>query len=913
MLIVTNAFCRPLVACLAILTLFSAPSAFAQTTGRLYGVVSDESNGEHIIGINVLVVGTTFGASTDIDGKYNIVKIPAGTYDVRVSGVGYAPKTVRAVNVAEGSALELNLQVAEAAVSVNEVVVEANAVHSSESAILSDRKRNVSISDGVSAEQIKRAPDATSGDALKRVTGLSIVENKFVYVRGITDRYNSTTLDGASVTSTEAGKKSFSFDMIPANLLENTSVIKSATPDLPGDFSGGLVQLNTLDFPSTRVMKLNLGSSYNSLTTSKGFLRSQGGSNDWLGFDDGSRKYPGDSPNPNDIAKASANNWAPQQHTAPANASLSLSLGDYVNLGDDPSDGQLGYIAALSYKNAFQHNEILVDDRDLSRYNTGAKDNMSILWGGIANLSYKFGGKNKVSFKNSFNQSASDEITRFNSQDNAVNLLNQYTIVDWSQRSSYTGQLTGEHSIASLGGLGVQWRASVSASRSQDPDKKEVTYYQSMDDPTSPFYAAINRRSWSHMNDRIYTLGNDFTLPLSSFKVRFGSFLESRATNYGVRYFNVTPQYNYPNSQADSLAQLPLDVIYSPQNFGPGKFLFTESSHASDSYIGEQKIYAGYIMTDVPFMLLGTPGRLVGGVRAENARIDVRVPRTLTVNGPEDSTLLKKVDLLPSFNLTFSVLQNANLRFAYSHSVNRPEFRELASTGFYDFVKYELEGGNPALKRSFIHNYDVRLELFPDIGELFAVSYFRKSISNAIEEQLIETSTRTRTWFNSPSASNDGWEFEVRKSLKFVSDYMGNFSVMANYTRIRSSVEVLTTVGNSSATRTYVTTRPLQGQSPYMINLSLLFTEPKVGTSVSILYNKFGRRLDAVGFETSDVYEEPRDLVDLSLTQPLFERFEAKVSIKNLNGKNRILTRDGVLYYSTGAGSTYALSFSVGL
>ncbi len=211
----------------------------------------DEETGEELVGANILLVGTTRGGTTDIDGKFSLHGVSVGTYDVRFTYVGYAARIVRGVQVTQAGPVALEITLTPEQFETEEVVVTAERLLSTESAILANRQKAMSIGDGLSAEQIKKAPDATSGDALKRVTGLTIVDNKFVYVRGVTDRYNGTMLNGVPVTSTDTDvdRKSFAFDMIPANLLENTIVVKTATPDLPGDFSGGMVQVNTLDFP----------------------------------------------------------------------------------------------------------------------------------------------------------------------------------------------------------------------------------------------------------------------------------------------------------------------------------------------------------------------------------------------------------------------------------------------------------------------------------------------------------------------------------------------------------------------------------------------------------------------------------------------------------------------------------------
>jgi CarboxypepD_reg-like domain/TonB dependent receptor-like, beta-barrel/TonB-dependent Receptor Plug Domain len=894
-------------AIIVFLFLFASGNSLAQT-GVISGVVHDEGNGEELVGANVLIVGTTKGASTDLDGRYVIQNVEPGKYDLRISYVGYETKVVTDVAARDGETVEINVNLQSSTYTAEEVIVTAERVLSSEAAVLADRKKAATIGDGISAEQMKRTPDATSADALKRVTGLSVVDNKFVFIRGVTDRYNETMLDGAPVTSTEAGKKGFSFDLVPSNLLENSVVVKSATPDLPGNFTGGLVQLNTLDFPTRRVLKLSLSSAYNSLTTSKSILTSQGGSRDWLGFDDGTRDFVPARPDLLTTAQELPNNWAPERQKAPFNGSVSLAYGDKIMVNEeDPSSSQMGFISALSYKNGFQRNSRTINDTEVGRYCVGTKDDYSVLWGAIANIGYKFGGLHKISLKNSYNQSADDEVSSYLSEDISTSLLNQYTIVSWTQRSSYSGQLVGEHRLPALGGMDIQWRATVASSRRSDPDRKEVTYFRNLGSPTQPFSAATNQRSWSHLNDRSLSFAPDITLPVSTGKIKLGAVIERKTTNYMIRYFNIRPDFGIP----DSLTQMPIDKIYDPQNYGRRKFLFEESTKATDSYEGEQTLYAGYLMADLPFTVAEQDFRIAGGTRIENSDQIVTVPRTLVPDGPTDRNSLKNVDILPSANLTYLINNITNIRLAYMESVNRPEFRERAPIIYNNFITNTIEAGNPNLTRSYIHNYDVRLEIFPDIGELFAISYFYKTISGAIEKKLEQTAVRTETLFNSDRARNYGWELEFRKNLGFLGGYFKNFLITGNYTRIQSSVTFDLVQGNSTNTVVVRAARPMQEQSPYMINLSLLFTEPDLGTAVSILYNKFGRRLETVGFLASDIYEEPQDLIDISVTKSLFAGFEGKFTVKNLNNKARILTRDGLIYNQTSIGTTYSLQLSL--
>lgn len=894
----------------SLLFIFSSTVAIAQTkpTGRITGTVIDSETGEAVIGANVVLKGTTRGAATDVDGAFSIASIEPGSYTVVISAVSYRKKEIVDVVVSEGQSVKIDVALIPEAIKIEGVEVQGKVDAAYEGALLTKQRKSASISDGISAEQIRKTPDATSSDALKRITGISIVDNKFVYIRGITDRYNGTTLNGSQVTSTEVGKKSFAFDMIPANLLENTVVVKSATPDLPGDVTGGMVQLSTLDFPDKRVLKVSISSALNSFTTSKEFWSSQGGSSDWLGIDDGSRSLPANNSDGAQLAKILPNNWAPRLGKAPMNTSFSFAIGDHFDLSEsEPTIHQIGFIAAGSYKNGFQRSKKDIHDVAFSRELNGATDEYSVLWGALLNVSYKMDGLHKISFKNSYNNSSEDEVRQFNSEDRNTTQEYRYTVVNWNERSSYQGQLSGEHILPFFNGLSLNWKASLSRSARKDPDRKEISYYHGIDDPSSaPFYAATNQRSWATLSDRSNTFNIDFALPIGQSKIKVGSFVESRKTNSAIRYFNIRGDFGI----SDSLLTLPIDKIYAPENFGRNKFLIEESSNPSDSYDADQQLLAGYLMADVPIHIGDQDFRFVGGARWERSEQNIHVPRALGPNAPTNDTQLANVDLLPSANLTYSVNERTNLRFAFSHSVNRPEFREIASTGFYDFIKYELVGGNPDLQRAYIRNYDARLEIFPDAGELMALSYFHKRITGAIEEKLIQTATRSRSWFNSDFAKNYGWELEVRKSLRFLGGYFGNFSVMGNYTKIQSEVDVIDVQGNSTNPIVVKSTRPLQGQSPYMINLSFQFTEPTLGTTMNVLYNKFGRRLDAVGFLAADIYEEPRTLVDLSITQSIGGGIELKLNVRNLTNQNRILTRDNVTYETTAMGVSYSVQVS---
>jgi hypothetical protein len=899
------------VSTIAFIVLLMSARAFGQN-GSILGTVHDAKSGEELVGANVVVAGTKLGASTDVDGKFTVRNVPPGVYDVRVAYVGYTPKTVTGVTVKPGEALKLDLNLAEESFQAEEVTVTAERMLNTEAAVLSERKKAAAIGDGISAEQVKKTPDVTSGDALKRVTGISVVDNKFVYVRGVTDRYNATTLNGVTTTSTEVGKKSFTYDLLPANLLENTTVVKSATPDLAGDFTGGLVQLNTLDFPDRRLLKLTLRSGYNTLTTGEDFLASQGGGRDWLARDDGSRDYPGDPTNQWDAAQQLPNSWAPRRESAPINGGFALSYGDRWLLGEETAD-QIGVIGALSYQNAFQKSEVSTNYASQGGdplVFSGINNTYGVLWGGILDLNYKFGGLHKLSFKNNYNRVADDKVNVADGYDSNGDVRRLTT--EWSERSTYATSLGGQHTLPSLGDLGVQWKGYYNESRRDEPDRKSIEYSRPTNSPDLPYEARPGERSWANFFERLSGASADVTIPVDQLRIKTGGLVEGRDRRYGIRYFQM--DHNNLNAQTYYLTQLPVDSIYRPENFAPGKFGMNLVSNSWDEYSADQSLYALYGMADMPFAVGGLDFRVVGGARMENSTQNVQ-----TTEAPGSATIvnaqLKRIDVLPSVNLTWLANDITNVRLAYSHSVNRPEFREMASVYVYDFDTYEGLQGNPALQRAYVRNYDVRVEVFPGIGELVAASFFYKSITGAIEEQLIPSSKPLRTWFNSDRGKNYGWEFEVRKDFGFLGDYGRNFLVTGNYTRIMSEIEYTVPISDpnnqGNVIGEQVLTRPMQGQSPYMINLSFLFTEPALGTSLNLLYNTFGSRLDAVGYNDADTYEQPRDVVDIALTQPIGSLLEMKFAVRDILAQDQEYTRRELAYRTYRRGTNYSLTLSM--
>lgn len=903
---------------LSALLLCCSVSLWAQTTGQISGKITDAKNGDGLIGANVAVVEVPTGATADLEGNYVIRNLAPGTYTLRISYVSYANKVVNGVVVAAGKTTALDVIMQEQAIQGKEIVVEASVITSTENAVLQQQRKAATIGDGVAAEQIKRSPDATSGDALRRVTGVAIVDNKFIYVRGTSERYSNALVNGTQLSSTEPDKKAYAFDTLPSNLLENTVIAKSFTPDLPGNFSGGLVQINTVEFPEEFSVRANISGGYNSITTGESFQSYRGGKYDYWGVDDGIRALPnainGSKVTSSNYSKAELQNlarsfsniWAPSLSKAPINNSYMLSIGDGTQLFGK----SFGYIAAFSYRNSYDRVELERNDFNFDaspQYEfDGEQHKFSTLWGGLLNVSYKLGDFHKVSFKNLYNRSGDDEVTAFsgNNYDNGAEWRN--TGLRFVSRATYAGQLIGEHAFPALRGLKWDWRASYSVSEREEPDYRRAIYAREIGS-SDPFVANLSfvpnpssgGRFFADMNDDIRSVATDFTLPLAALKLKLGGLHSRAARDFSARNFAFKT-----TAQTDSrLLFAPLEEIFNHENLGDGGFVLDEITNKSDKYDAEEKLYAGYLMFDLPVQ---KNLRVIAGARVEGNTQNLN---SFDAQDRPVAIALENVEVLPALNLTYNLSNATNVRAAYSRTVSRPEFRELAPFAFYDFSTLSVIYGNPELRRALVTNYDVRFEVFPSLGEIFSASVFYKNFEDAIEEVIVPTTELTRSYGNADRAKNFGFELEARKSLGFVSNKLADFAVTANYTWVDSKVDL---AGSATALRKEA--RRLQGQSPYMINLGLQYNNFNLGTSVSVLYNRFGERIAQVGsLYDADIIETPRDLIDLTFTQNFASRYEIKLSAKDVLGQEQLFMQGGRKVKGNLRGSTYGVGLSVKL
>jgi TonB-dependent receptor len=884
-------------------------SAFAQN-GRIAGQITDYETGEGIIGCNILIEGTNLGAAADLDGKFVIPSVAPGKYNLIISSIGYSKSKITEVEVVSGQTITIKHSLKIESFETEEVIVAAKAVNSFEAALLNQRKNSNSISDGFSAEQIKKSPDATSSDALKRVTGISVMEGKYIFVRGTSERYSGALLNNTSLASTENEKRSFAFDLLPANLIENTVIDKSFTPDKPANYAGGIVNVNTVDFPSKLTLRVSVGSSYGSNTSFENFNTYNGGSKDFLGIDDGTRGLPDKFPanlnaerysadEINNFAKLFKNEWKPTSTKAPLNNNFMISFGDGVTLLGE----NFGFVSGLSYKSGFELSNIERNEFEGSGEKRfafkGTQSKFSTLWGGLFNFSYKFNGNHKISLKNTYSHSSDDEVSLLNgAQYSDAGTEQNQTAMRFISREVYSGQVFGEHFFQSLGGLKVDWNFSNSLSKKDEPDYRRITYARDLgtDDPFSAvlgFQPNLKNggRFYSDMNEDTKGFATNFLLPVGSSKIKFGSLLETTNREFHSRLISVI--INAPgNGYTDfNLLRLPQDEIFNPENFRKNGFSIAEYANGTNNYNADQDIYAAYMQAEIPFEVFGGDFRMIGGVRYENSIQNIK---SRDLSDQKDIKIkLEKGDLLPAMNLIFKLNESSNLRLSFSQTINRPELRELAPFAYFDFATQTSVRGNENLKRAKINNFDFRGEIFPNLGEVLSAGFFYKEITDAIEKVVVTGSSlgSERTFLNSDNAKVYGVEIEGRFSLKYLTELLNDFSVGANASWIKSEVTV-----KSSETTVAREGRPLQGQSPYVFNFGLYYQNISSGTDISLLYNRIGERIIEVATAyDEDIIEKPRDILDLTLSQDISDFLNIKLSYKDILSQDQIFKQGSKL------------------
>lgn len=932
---------------LPFLLLISA-ATFGQN-GTIGGIIRDAKTSEPIIGANVVIQGTTVGAATDIEGKFQIANIKPGTYAIVVSFVTYKTQTLTDVVVEGGKITSLEVPLPEEVSELSEIVVTAKREINTDANLLRSIREAKLVVSGISSEQIVRLPDRDAAQVMQRVPGVTIVDNRFVVVRGVPERYNQVMINGAIAPSTEIDRRSFSFDLIGSSAIDQMLTYKSATAELPGDFAGGVVQMNTKEPANDDFTNVGLNVGFRSNITFNDRITSKGSSTDWLGFDNGFRSLPGDFPStqtlqgtqPNSslrerAGKSLTNNFAPLTQKTPMNLGFNFAIGRSFNI----KSVRLSNVTSLTYSNSytaalntkfFRYNEFTPTSA-VTRFEY--VDNFysnDVRFNLVHNWRVDLNDRNKFEFKNLFVQLGEHEATVRTGEDKFQNP--NFDRLNYSfhylSRSIYSGQLTGNHTLGD-GSSKIGWLVGLNLVNRNEPDYRrfrtyrdkseagtEAPYSMQLPAGTNPFETG---RFWSDLRDIGYSNAANFEKVFGSTEskrkttIKAGYYAEYKTRTFNARYVN----YLYPNTAdfdqaiGQQLIKLPLTDIFAPENIKKKDgFVIGEGTKPDDSYNGENLLGAGYVSGSMPLGKID----LTVGFRGEY-NVQKLTAKTLStavnVNNPIFSAL-------PSINAAYNLSDRSLVRVAYGRTVNRPEFRELAPFLFYNFEYETALIGTPNLKTATIDNFDLRWEMYPNPGEGISIGAFYKRFQNPIELYLAITSENPQQVYqNAPSATSTGIEVEFRKSLASlgVSKFLRNTSFNLNAALIKSNVDV------GSAATNQVQNRPLQGQSPYIINFGLYYFDEASGFSVNTAYNVFGPRIFSVGDTNFPTWwEMPRHSVDLQVAKIWKKRFETKLNVRNLldatysiyqdnNNDNTIVTDNEALIRQYQVGALYTLSFS---
>ena len=920
----------------------------AEGRGSLSGRVVSEARGTVVADVRVIVAGRNVSVETDADGRFSIPDLEPGEYSLFLYHASYAPLTADGLAVRAGRDLSRRLALPDKAIQGEAVRITGTAAGAGEAGLLFAQKNAPSVSDGISAEQISKTPDGDAAAALKRVTGISVGGDGLVYVRGLGERYVNMQLNGMTVSSPNPEKRVVPLDMFPTRLLENLTVSKTFTAEQPAEFAGGSLQLRTRDYPDKRLIEFSASAGYEPGSTFENFLTYKGGSLDWLGLEDGTRQVPDIVPTEffdnrtenigatpaerqarqREILAALPNVWSPYGITAPLNQSYGLTLGNKIPMG---GDRLFGWLLGGTYSTKWSVDEeftgrINVDNEGgnasyRDRFTTDVSSH-GVQWGILATSTLQDGNRHKLRFNVLANRDWEDEVKSIlgqREQDGDTSLVYELST---AYQTLLNAQLEGEHRISARGGKLTWMLAGTSASR-REPDQRVSKYLRMQPDdslfnPEFPWYVAatlgLQDRFWFDLEETGWGGKLEVEEPLEAgfleegSRVRAGGFAFAKNREYDVRRLSY---FAGP------------DIAFAPEKFGgryedyfgifngavDSGYVTNRGEKQKDSYTVDDFQWALHAQADLQ---LAPAWRAIAGVRFVQADVEgVSESPQGELSPPEAAAArcragtceipfgYSQTALLPAFSLVHALTDAQNLRASWTRTFSYPEYREMSPALYFSYQEALETVGNVELKPTDISNYDVRWEWFLGGGGLLAVSGFYKDFENPVEIRIRQISSNNRAEFvNAPRATLWGAEWELRSGLDRLHDILSPFQVVGNFTWIHSEVD--------GARK-----RAMQGQSPYLLN-AILFFEPAHGkTTMSLLYNRFGRRIAKVGVDNfPDVYEQARGSLEFSWSQTLARGVKARFNARNLFAESRVEKQGGLEVKRLEVTPSYSLGVS---
>jgi hypothetical protein len=900
-------------------------SGFSQS-GSINGTITIKSTGETMPGVNVLLLGTTIGASSDLDGKYSISYVPAGNYTMVASFISFKTDTVFNIKIEKGKTSIVDLQLEEMVFTLEGVDIVARKETNTEISMISTIKQSNLIINGVSAMQISKSQDKDASEVIKRVPGVTIMDDRFVYIRGLSERYNSVWINNTASPSTESDQRAFSFDVIPSNMIDNLLVYKTPAPELPADFAGATIQITTKNLAIENKVGLAYQASFIEGTSFNDFYTYQGSKTDFMGFDNGVRQLPEVVPSTEEmfvlqdyrdgtpqevidsrkaeltsIAREFSEISTASKKTAPIDNKLSLDMSFYKKA----PKVQISNNTSLFYKYGFFYDQVgratyevydTINDESVEIYNfldDIYKEGVQL--GGIHNWSFTT-KKSVYEFRNLLNQIGTSKMTYRNGIDyyRDANKVQAYELA-YASRTIYTGQISGSHNLSG-DNLKISWVAGYSYAYKDEPDVRRIytvstrvlgdtgtyEYLPYKLDYSSTVNTESNGRIFTETQENIFTgsVNLEYKMTFGSWtpSIKTGVYIDDKTRNFGIRTFGISKAVIQSEFNNAILYQ-DIDSVYADTNFNFTHGVKLEENTAPEySYDADISLIAGYIGLKLPIL---NHLSLYGGIRIE--QFNRFLGGFQSESSDKQDVKHDTLNVYPSAILTYNISNKTLLRGSYGVTVNRPEYRELADYAFYDFEQSASIFGNPDLKDCYIQNADLRFEYYPNPTDMFTLGVFYKYFKNPIELNLFPASNG---WdfvaVNSIKANDYGVELEFRKSFASLSgmsgftEVMKRFVLTANFSYIYGIVEKEDDYVRDKK-------RALFGQSPYVINTGLYYQDDQRGWSGSLLFNMIGKRIVIVGTPTiPNVYEMPRALLDFTIGKRFMEHLGIKFSAKNL-------------------------------
>jgi len=890
----------------------------AARAGRIVGRILDAATGQGLSDVGVQIVGTTLGTSSAIEGRYTVVNVPAGTVTIQVRRIGYAPKTVTGILLDAGQTLEQNVTMQPATVQLQAMQVTAANERGTVNEALDQQRTATGIVSSVTAEQITRSPDSDAAQAVQRVSGVTVQDGRYVFVRGLGERYTTASLNGARIPSPEPEKRVVPLDMFPSGLLQSITTSKTFTPDQSGDFSGAQVDIRTREFPARRQITYSLTTGVNSGSTGSNILTAPRAGGERLAFVGTKRNLPwlvasvgnfqqinlnqGDK---NLLINTFRNSWAPETERASPNVTASMSVG-----GNDAILGhRVGYVASGTYSlvqdQKSEQTRALADrgttfgeTREIDHFD-GSTGSSSVLWGGLVNLSTLVGTNTRLMFNNTYNRTADNDARSETGSLENEGVRAHIDRLQYVERSVRSNQLAGEHQVGDR--HKVDWAATSSAVTRDEPDRSEFVSVLERTTPNGPESSLwLNTgnqgavRTFSQLDEQSSEgkLNYQLTFPWRGRDnlVKVGGLYRATDRDADSRAFSI------------SAAAAPLSVReLPPEELFDGRFSQGASNvfdiaplGQGGAYDARDRLTASYAMTEIG---ITDRVRFIGGARLELDNVRVNAVSTL---GSPVSTDKSWTDVLPSAAVNVRLTEAQSVRLSMSRTLARPEYRELAPIASRDVIGGDNIEGDPNLERTLISNADVRWEWYPNAGEVVSVALFGKRFEKPIERvyRPVGSGSRTVFYLNAAGADNYGVELELRKNMGILARSLEPLTAFTNVTVMESTIEL----GETTASATNKNRR-MVGQSPYVINAGLTYAPLGGSTSATLLFNRVGERIDAAGDQPlPDVVEQARTALDFSVHFPLLSSLSGRFDAKNLLNDPYKTVQGSVTreYYRTG-------------